>query len=34
MPVSPCEFYRLFISATLFNEIAAKTNRYVREKNK
>jgi hypothetical protein len=32
MPVSPCEFFWLFFSATLFNEIAAETNRYVSEK--
>jgi hypothetical protein len=32
MPVSPCEFFRLLFSATLFDEIAAETNRYVSEK--
>jgi hypothetical protein len=32
MPVSPCVFFQLFFSATLFDEIAAETNRYVSEK--
>jgi hypothetical protein len=32
MPVSPCEFFRLFFSATLFDEIAAEPDRYVSEK--
>jgi hypothetical protein len=32
MPVSACEFFRQFFSATLFDEIAAETNRYVCEK--
>jgi hypothetical protein len=32
MPVSPREFFRLFFSASLFDEIAAETNRYVSEK--
>jgi hypothetical protein len=32
MPVFPCEFFRLFFSATLFDDIAAETNRYIREK--
>jgi hypothetical protein len=32
MPVSPCEFFWLFFSATLFDEIAAETNRYLGKK--
>jgi hypothetical protein len=32
MPIFPCEFFRLFFSATMFDEIAAETNRYVSEK--
>jgi hypothetical protein len=32
MPVSPCEFFQLFFSATLFDKTAAETNRNVGEK--
>jgi hypothetical protein len=32
IPVSPCELFQLFFSATLFDDIAAETNRYLSEK--